>query len=134
MCTNGSRSDMLTPANARRTGNPSPSKPLGAVVTDAKGRSVITVDSGSLTRGRAATLSTVTAGMEVSYHVQGIDGRVRPRLPLWFSTAHWRPSHCTEPGTPVEPSIRDDTFGAPFPSLRHTASCSTSNPSNHRAR
>src|SRR5664280_723222 len=71
MCTNGSRSDMLTPANARRTGNPSPSKPLGAVVTDAKGRSVITVESGSLTRGRAATLSTVTAGMEVAYQVQG---------------------------------------------------------------
>src|ERR1035437_3241622 len=71
MCTNGSRSDMLTPANARRTGNPSPSKPLGAVVTDAKGRSVITVGSGSGTRGRAATLSTVTAGMKVSYQVRG---------------------------------------------------------------
>src|SRR5450759_5075057 len=71
MCTNGSRSDMLTPANARRTGNPSPSKPLGAVVTDATGRSVITVKSGSGTRGRAAKLSTVTAGIEVSYQVRG---------------------------------------------------------------
>src|ERR1035437_2126785 len=49
----------------------STSKPLGAGVTGAKGRSVIPVGSGSGTRGRAATLSTVTAGMEVSYQVRG---------------------------------------------------------------
>ena len=35
----GSRSRLDTPAKARRTGNPSPSKPLGAVVTDFTGLS-----------------------------------------------------------------------------------------------
>ena len=37
MWTNGSRSVSSTPANARRTGNPSPSKPPGAVTTAAHG-------------------------------------------------------------------------------------------------
>src|SRR3984885_2267056 len=61
MCTNGSRSLRLTPANARRTGNPSPSKPEGAVVTRATGRSPST--GGTVTRGRTSRLGTVTAGM-----------------------------------------------------------------------
>ena len=33
----------MTPANARRTGNPSPSKPRGAVVTDTTGRFEVSV-------------------------------------------------------------------------------------------
>src|SRR5215211_9102699 len=33
MCTNGSRSARSTPAKARRTGKPSPSRPLGAALT-----------------------------------------------------------------------------------------------------
>src|SRR5665647_1567739 len=126
MCTNGSRSDMLTPANARRTGNPSPSKPLGAVVTDATGRSVITVKSGSGTRGRAAKLSTVTAGIEVSFDIlptaeaggfliaggghadtssRVVLGPVRTRLAPWFCRAHRDSSDCTEPDKRVAPSI-----------------------------
>jgi hypothetical protein len=48
--------------NARRTGNPSPSKPDGAVVIEATFRSVV-VSPGSSTRGRIRMSSTVTAGM-----------------------------------------------------------------------
>src|SRR5262245_6023782 len=39
MCTNGSRVARSTPAKARRTGKPSPSRPEGAVVSDTTGRS-----------------------------------------------------------------------------------------------
>ena len=52
MWMNGSRSAEWTPANARRTGKPSPSTPLGAVVTDRTGRSVAaTLRSGDLRKG-----------------------------------------------------------------------------------
>src|SRR5258708_6716968 len=61
MWMNGSRSFRWTPANARRTGKPSPSKPDGAVVILTTGRSPS--DAGSVTRGRTRRLSTVTAGM-----------------------------------------------------------------------
>ena len=64
MWMNGSRSDRSTPAKARRTGNPSPSKPRGAVVTERTAR-VRTLVSGSLTLGSNKMLSTVTAGMEI---------------------------------------------------------------------
>src|SRR5882762_244501 len=59
---NGSKARMLTPANARRTGKPSPSKALGAVVTDTTGRSSA-VGRTSGTRGSVSGLATVTAGM-----------------------------------------------------------------------
>src|SRR5579859_7086798 len=61
MWMNGSRSGRLTPANARRTGKPSPSKPDGAVVILTTGRSPSA--AGSVTRGRTSRFSTVTAGM-----------------------------------------------------------------------
>src|SRR5438094_8370196 len=61
---NGSRSASETPANARRTGNPSPSKPLGAVVTERTGRSRTVRESGSDSLGRASMSSTVIAGMK----------------------------------------------------------------------
>src|SRR5262245_11220162 len=63
MWMNGSRSRRSTPAKARRTGNPSPSNPLGAEVTERTGRSVTTAGSGTATRGRTVTSLTVTAGM-----------------------------------------------------------------------
>src|SRR5258708_27213239 len=63
MCTKGSSRLMSTPAKARRTGNPSPSKPDGAVVTESTGRSTVVAGSGRGMRGRVSGLSTVTAGM-----------------------------------------------------------------------
>src|ERR1700709_711278 len=65
MWTSGSRSRRSTPANARRTGKPSPSKPDGAVVTDRTRRRTVR-GAGSGTRGRAVGSSTVTAGMPAS--------------------------------------------------------------------
>jgi len=60
---------MLTPAKALLTGNPSPSRPEGAVVTDFKGRSWVATGSGDWTRGKVKTFSTVTAGIEALLHV-----------------------------------------------------------------
>ena len=54
---------MFTPAKARRTGKPSPSRPLGAVVTDPTGRSLETARSGAATFGSVDKSLTVTAGM-----------------------------------------------------------------------
>src|SRR6266498_6137670 len=61
MCTNGSSARRSTPAKARRTGKPSPSRPEGAVVTEITGRSAAW-GPGSGTRGRAM-VSLVTAGI-----------------------------------------------------------------------
>ena len=58
----GSRSARSTPAKARRTGNPSPSKPEGAVVMERTGRATATVASGRGMRGRVR-VSAVMAGM-----------------------------------------------------------------------
>lgn len=52
------------PAKARRTGKPSPSKPLGAVLTASAGRG--RASAGAVTRGRLSGFSTVTAGMGAS--------------------------------------------------------------------
>src|SRR4051812_1425989 len=62
MWMNGSRSRRSTPAKARRTGKPSPSKPDGAVVTDRVRRRTVP-GAGSGTRGRVVVSSTVTAGI-----------------------------------------------------------------------
>jgi hypothetical protein len=56
---------MFMPAKARRTGKPSPSRPLGAVVTDLTGRSLETAGSGAATFGSFDKSLTVTAGMGV---------------------------------------------------------------------
>src|SRR6195952_1089597 len=60
---NGSSSFVGTPANARRTGKPSPSKPLGAVVSRRTGRKTVVAGSSSGSRGRTRMSSTVIAGM-----------------------------------------------------------------------
>ena len=65
MWMNGSRSRRSTPANARRTGKPSPSKPDGAVVTERTRRRTVP-GAGTGTRGRVVVSSTVTAGMPAS--------------------------------------------------------------------
>src|SRR5690606_7724576 len=62
MWTNGSRSARDTPAKARRTGKPSPSSPLGAVVTCRTGRCSTVAGSGAGMRGRVR-VSAVIAGM-----------------------------------------------------------------------
>src|SRR5512144_1081442 len=63
MWMNGSRSARSTPAKARRTGKPSPSKPLGAVVTDFTGRSTASA-AVTVILGRVR-VSAVTAGIWV---------------------------------------------------------------------
>src|SRR5215207_5294756 len=68
MCTNGSRAARWTPANARRTGNPSPSNPVGAVVTERTGRPAA-VGSTAEIRGRA-TVSALMAGMNAPWGVE----------------------------------------------------------------
>src|SRR6266705_111780 len=70
MCTNGSRVARSTPAKARRTGKPSPSKPLGAVVTEITGRSASVSGFGRGTRASASGFSTVPAGL-VAYSRRG---------------------------------------------------------------
>src|SRR5450631_1157659 len=67
MWMNGSRARRSTPANARRTGNPSPSRPDGAVVTESTGRSRSMAGSVNGTRGNANGFSTVTAGISYSF-------------------------------------------------------------------
>src|SRR3984893_1885521 len=63
MCTNGARMLGSAPANARRTGNPSPSRPCGAVVTLTTGRAWVAAGSGSGMCGSLVMSSTVTAGI-----------------------------------------------------------------------
>ena len=58
---------METPANARLTGNPSPSNPDGASVTLFTGRT--TAPAGAWTWGSTRLSGTVTAGMEASLPV-----------------------------------------------------------------
>ena len=65
MWMNGSRSATSTPANARRTGKPSPSNPFGAVVTERTGRGLTAV-VGTVREGTVA-VSAVTAGMTIEY-------------------------------------------------------------------
>ena len=61
---NGSRSAVDTPAKVRRTGNPSPSKPLGAVVIERTERERF--DNAALIRG-SVNVSAVTAGLKESF-------------------------------------------------------------------
>ena len=61
---NGSRSAVDTPANARRTGKPSPSKPLGAVVIERTERERFV--NAALIRG-SVSVSAVTAGKTNSF-------------------------------------------------------------------
>src|SRR5438128_4053420 len=71
MWTKGSRARRSTPANARRTGKPSPSRPVGAVVTDATGRSRATIGSTLGMCGSVNGFSTVTAGISGPPHDVG---------------------------------------------------------------
>ena len=64
MWMNGSSFVIGTPWKARRTGNPSPSNPRGALVRLTTGRSRASDGSGAGTRGSAVRSSTVIAGME----------------------------------------------------------------------
>jgi hypothetical protein len=64
MWTNGSSAAALTPANARTTGNPSPSYPCGPVVIERTGRSVSAGSAGE-TRGKV-NVSAVIAGIYAS--------------------------------------------------------------------
>src|SRR3954451_10934268 len=64
----GSSRRRSTPANARRTGKPSPSNPVGAVVTLTTGRSRSTAGSVVGVRGNVR-VSAVTAGMASSWVV-----------------------------------------------------------------
>src|SRR2546421_99394 len=63
MWTNGSRSRIPTPAKARVTGKPSPSNPLGPVVTDRTGRSVWRDPQGY---GRGLTVPRLVAGIDAA--------------------------------------------------------------------
>src|SRR5271165_2077404 len=66
MWTKGSRSRRLRPAKARRTGKPSPSNPLGAVVTEVTARSAEWFRSRAGTFGSFERSSGVTAGTDAS--------------------------------------------------------------------
>src|SRR3954463_9209733 len=61
MWMNGSSRLRSTPAKARRTGKPSPSKPCGALVTERTGR--WRSGAASRTRARVVTCATVMAGI-----------------------------------------------------------------------
>src|ERR1700709_1879990 len=64
---NGSSAARSTPAKARNTGKPSPSKPRGAVVTDSTGRWLVDAGSGTAIRGRTVRSSTVMAGIRTLF-------------------------------------------------------------------
>src|ERR1017187_3370241 len=89
MWTNGSSAAVLTPANARTTGNPSPSWPRGPVVIDRTGRSV-SAGPAADTRGKAS-VSAVTAGisslLELDYSIQPDRGPFIPCQALLTSLA-----------------------------------------------
>src|SRR3954453_22079376 len=72
MWMNGSRSVRSTPANARRTGNPSPSVPDGAVVIDRTGRARVSSALGATKRG-SESVSAVMAGMRTSEDIIAAD-------------------------------------------------------------
>src|SRR5262249_50667885 len=63
MWTNGSSRSIGTPAKARRTGNPSPSKPAGAVGTRMTGRPHGAAGAGAVTTGSVRGSATVMAGI-----------------------------------------------------------------------
>src|ERR687894_1501177 len=63
MWTKGSSRCCATPANARRTGKPSPSNPVGALVTDRTGRSREASSVGEATTGSVRGSATVMAGI-----------------------------------------------------------------------
>src|SRR5262245_38140890 len=66
MWMNGSRCRRSTPANARRTGKPSPSKPDGAVVTERTWRSrASTVGAGSFGRVKGSALTAGMSGLQI---------------------------------------------------------------------
>src|SRR5215218_10595279 len=83
MWMNGSRSARSTPANARRTGNPSPSKPCGAVVTDRTVRSRAPGDGAD--RWGNVVGSAVTAG--IGFVLQIVAATSIPALPTDHSLA-----------------------------------------------
>ena len=83
MWMNGSRSRRSTPAKARRTGNPSPSKPDGAVVTERVRRRTVP-GAGTGTRARVVVSSTVTAGMPASSVECSTSADRNPRRPVVF--------------------------------------------------
>ena len=67
------------PAKARCTGNPSPSNPVGAVVTDVTDRAV---DSAIGVRRGRVRVSAVTAGMGSSSGSSTLSFNYRPRQPI----------------------------------------------------
>ncbi len=79
MWMNGSRTSIGTPAKARCTGNPSPSNPVGAVVTDVTDRAV---DSAIGVRRGRVRVSAVTAGMGSSSGVSTLPFNYLPRQPI----------------------------------------------------
>src|SRR3984957_9846105 len=90
MWMNGSSRARSTPANARRTGNPSPSNPDGAVVTEVTARSAW-VTSGSGTRGRTRMFSTVIAGISpptsIGLSITTFENSIIPNGPWYLPPA-----------------------------------------------
>src|SRR5689334_23457145 len=88
MWMNGSRSRRSTPANARRTGKPSPSCPDGAVVTDRTVRSTACGPGGEI-RGSVVTSATVMAGIAappffVDHSTTYLNAWRTPRIPAYL--------------------------------------------------
>src|SRR5487761_2354608 len=109
MWTKGSRAARSTPANARRTGNPSPSRPLGADVTETTGRGTEALRSGWGMRGRTRRSVTVTAGMGLS---EGM-GRFAHPIPRWLTrqpTGPGDPPHTYRAVSPARPGVGCDTW------------------------
>src|SRR5256885_1819846 len=76
MWTNGSRAARSTPANARRTGKPSPSMPLGAGVSEATGRSTAPGKAEARRgRGTGAAVTGRIATIEALEYALGDVGR-----------------------------------------------------------
>ena len=93
----GSSSDGSTPANARRTGNPSPSRPLGAVVTDSTGREREWAGCGPDRLGRR---QDVVDGDGGHGDLQGSDGLVLRRNMVEPSTIPYVPHGACNPAGP----------------------------------
>ena len=70
MWTNGSSADRLIPANALRTGKPSPSRPLGAVVTESTALDLAGAATGGASRVILDQSGTLTAGTVASSHTE----------------------------------------------------------------
>src|ERR1700712_5689908 len=110
---NGSRSESSAPAKARRTGNPSPSNPRGAVWTARTGRCLAS-GVGGVRGGGAVRSGTVTAG--ISHSLPAVTERHPAARATWSDTVPRHPQRrlCPVRRPDALESTRQVSLDGPF--------------------